>query len=172
MVEGQVREHPNCFGCGDLNPIGLGLDIRLEDGFLVTEFTPKEEHQGWPDIVHSGITTALLYEVLKNFPYHQGIVDHDEEHGAPVSPTCGHWRYRSYSIMADGAIWTRDEGLGVPPDEQGQLIAAGKATLVELSHDQLKRSEHFSAEETHNGLQLHRFPVLPLHLRVRYGGAP
>ena len=48
--------------------------MRMEDEHLVTELVPREDHQGWPGIVHGGIISTLLYEVLENLPYRQGTV--------------------------------------------------------------------------------------------------
>ena len=33
-----------------------------------------EHHQGWPGIVHGGIISSLLYEVMENWPYMNGTV--------------------------------------------------------------------------------------------------
>jgi hypothetical protein len=36
--------YPYCFGCGSANPKGLRLQHRTEGEYLVTEFTPQDEH--------------------------------------------------------------------------------------------------------------------------------
>ncbi|MCY3609929.1 MAG: hypothetical protein OXH51_00120, partial [Gemmatimonadetes bacterium] len=43
-----------CFVCGPENPIGLHLTFRLEGGACVSEFTPGENHQGYPGVIHGG----------------------------------------------------------------------------------------------------------------------
>ena len=55
----------NCFLCGMQNPIGLKLSF-YEDGEhrVFAEFTPGEEHQGYPGVLHGGITCALLDETI------------------------------------------------------------------------------------------------------------
>jgi acyl-coenzyme A thioesterase PaaI-like protein len=54
-----------CFICGLKNPIGLrGGFYELENGQLVGIFKPSPEHQGYPNILHGGITTALLDETI------------------------------------------------------------------------------------------------------------
>ena len=73
MTQAQVREFPHCFECGPQYPFGLKLELRLEGDELETEFVPGEEHGGWPGTVHGGIITGLLYEVMENLPYHQGV---------------------------------------------------------------------------------------------------
>ena len=70
----EPKQYPNCFGCGADNPIGLRLQYRRIGDAVVTEFTPGDEHEGWPDIVHGGIITTLLYEVMENFAYRNGTV--------------------------------------------------------------------------------------------------
>lgn len=53
-----------CFVCGLENPIGLRL-LFEEDGERVwAKFTPREEHQGFPGILHGGLVCALLDEVM------------------------------------------------------------------------------------------------------------
>jgi uncharacterized protein (TIGR00369 family) len=63
-----MKKQPNsqmCFVCGLENPIGLKMAFYEDDeGRVVAEFSPGDEHQGYPGVVHGGIVTALLDEVL------------------------------------------------------------------------------------------------------------
>ncbi len=63
-----MKKQPNsqmCFACGLENPIGLKMAFYQDDeGGVVAKFTPGDEHQGYPGVVHGGIVTALLDEVL------------------------------------------------------------------------------------------------------------
>ena len=63
-----MKKQPNsqmCFVCGLENPIGLKMAFYEDDeGRVVAEFTPGDEHQGFPGMVHGGIVTSLLDEVL------------------------------------------------------------------------------------------------------------
>ncbi len=61
-----------CFVCGPDNPIGLHLVFRLEGGECRSEFTPNENHQGYPGIVHGGMIYAALDDVMANWLYLQG----------------------------------------------------------------------------------------------------
>ena len=59
-----VREDHWCFGCGRQNPIGLKLTF-YEDGEQVwAPWTPRHEHQGYEGIVHGGLITTVLDEVM------------------------------------------------------------------------------------------------------------
>jgi len=63
----------NCFVCGSRNPIGLGIDFRLVDGWCLAEFTPDQNHIGWDTVVHGGILFAALDDVMANWLYLQGL---------------------------------------------------------------------------------------------------
>ena len=59
-----VREDHWCFGCGRQNPIGLKLSF-YEDGEQVwAPWTPAREHQGYEGIVHGGLISTVLDEVM------------------------------------------------------------------------------------------------------------
>lgn len=59
----QIR-NDQCFVCGKDNPIGLHLEFRNEDWISTTEFIPKSEHQGYPGILHGGLLTSMLDEIM------------------------------------------------------------------------------------------------------------
>jgi len=61
-----------CFVCGPTNPIGLQLKFRIEDDRCVAEFTPDENHVGYPGVVHGGILFSALDDVMANWLYLQG----------------------------------------------------------------------------------------------------
>lgn len=63
----------NCFGCGRSNPFGLQLYFEALDGRVEAEFTPEQKHQGFPGIVHGGITATLLDEAMGWASYASGI---------------------------------------------------------------------------------------------------
>jgi acyl-coenzyme A thioesterase PaaI-like protein len=53
-----------CFVCGRDNPIGLRLQFDFDGERAWTRFTPDESHQGYPGILHGGLTSAILDEVI------------------------------------------------------------------------------------------------------------
>ncbi len=55
----------NCFICGLSN--GMGLKTRFyetEEKELIAVFTPKPEHQSYPDTLHGGVSSAILDETI------------------------------------------------------------------------------------------------------------
>jgi uncharacterized protein (TIGR00369 family) len=63
-----MHKQPNsryCFLCGLENPIGLQLGFYEDEANrVVVHFTPCEEHQGYPGVLHGGIACALLDETI------------------------------------------------------------------------------------------------------------
>jgi uncharacterized protein (TIGR00369 family) len=53
-----------CFVCGRDNPIGLHLTFYVDGEQVKATFTPQAEHQGWPGVLHGGITSAILDETV------------------------------------------------------------------------------------------------------------
>jgi acyl-coenzyme A thioesterase PaaI-like protein len=53
-----------CFVCGLENPIGLKVIFEEEGKRVWAKFTPREEHQGFPGILHGGLSGTLLDEVM------------------------------------------------------------------------------------------------------------
>lgn len=61
-----------CFACGINNPIGLKLKFREEADTYITNFTAGTEHQSYDGIVHGGIISTLLDEVMTGYIYAKG----------------------------------------------------------------------------------------------------
>lgn len=64
-----------CFGCGRLNPSGLHLHFfPLEEGEGVwAPFTPAREQEGYMGMVHGGIISTVLDEVMAWSLYRRDI---------------------------------------------------------------------------------------------------
>jgi uncharacterized protein (TIGR00369 family) len=63
-----------CFVCGERNPFGLKLSFRRsERGTALTEFTPSQEYQGYRGIVHGGIISTILDEIMIQAALDEGI---------------------------------------------------------------------------------------------------
>jgi acyl-coenzyme A thioesterase PaaI-like protein len=55
----------HCFACGDANPIGMHLDdIRREGDEVHATLHPRPEYQGYPGVLHGGLSATALDEVM------------------------------------------------------------------------------------------------------------
>ena len=59
----RIRPH-NCFACGELNEIGLHLQLNLEPERCWTELVMPSRFEGWEGIIHGGILCTILDEVM------------------------------------------------------------------------------------------------------------
>ena len=53
-----------CFACSPRNPIGLKLEFEYEGDICRTTFVAGPEHQGWNGVMHGGLVTTILDEVM------------------------------------------------------------------------------------------------------------
>lgn len=58
-----------CFACGEKNPIGMHLKFMINDNYIETRYIFPKEMQGYKDIVHGGMISLLLDEVMVNLPW-------------------------------------------------------------------------------------------------------
>ena len=55
----------HCFACGEDNPIGMHLDdIRREGDEVRATLHPRPEYQGYPGVLHGGLSATALDEVM------------------------------------------------------------------------------------------------------------
>lgn len=71
----KIISYRGCFICGQDNPTGLRLDFYFdrERKMAWTEFTPGREHEGYRDLLHGGIISSLLDEVMAKAVLAEGI---------------------------------------------------------------------------------------------------
>jgi len=62
-----------CFVCGKENPIGLQLTFIEKDESYITTFTAGPQHQGYDGIMHGGLVSTILDEVMARYLYAQGF---------------------------------------------------------------------------------------------------
>lgn len=68
-----MSENQWCFACGPCNPIGLKLSFQEENNSYKTSFIPGPEHQGYDGIMHGGLISTLLDEVMARYLYAKGL---------------------------------------------------------------------------------------------------
>ncbi len=62
-----------CFACGPQNPFGLKLVFAEEENTYISNFTGQAEHQGYDGIMHGGIVSTLLDEIMARYLYAKGM---------------------------------------------------------------------------------------------------
>lgn len=63
-----------CFACGENNPQGLKLKFKLDGEKVSTVFVPAEVHQGYPGILHGGITSTVLDDIMSRCVNNLGLI--------------------------------------------------------------------------------------------------
>jgi acyl-coenzyme A thioesterase PaaI-like protein len=119
-----------CFGCGQKNPHGLKLKFSWDGRNARTEFTPQEYHQGWKDLLHGGVLTAVMDEAMGYAAYYEhipcvsGIIEvrlrEPARIGEPLIVTASVTR-RARRLAETEARLTRQDGT---------LVAEAKATQI------------------------------------------
>jgi acyl-coenzyme A thioesterase PaaI-like protein len=59
-----IKRYSNCFVCGDKNRCGLKVDFFDREGVAEAEYKASSDFEGYKDILHGGIISALLDEVM------------------------------------------------------------------------------------------------------------
>ncbi len=59
-----IKRYSNCFVCGDKSQCGLKVDFFDEQGVAKAEYKASSDFEGYKDILHGGIISALLDEVM------------------------------------------------------------------------------------------------------------
>jgi len=127
----------HCFACGVENPIGLKLKFyQTADDEVTADFTAPEEYQGYPGILHGGVTATILDEAVgraymgvdprnSNFMYTAELkVKYKKKVpvGQPLKIVGKQVRRMRWTAEAKGAIYDMD----------GTLLAEASAILVDL----------------------------------------
>jgi uncharacterized protein (TIGR00369 family) len=53
-----------CFGCGPVNPYGLKMKFYSDEKVVVSWVTVPEHLCGWDNLVHGGVITTILDEIM------------------------------------------------------------------------------------------------------------
>lgn len=139
------RDDHHCFGCGQLNPYGLKLSFYPlatgEEG-VWTPWTPARVHEGFTGIVHGGIITTVLDEVMAWALYQRQIwavtgrinvsFRRPVEVGVPLRAIGRVMADRGRLLDLAGELRRVDDG---------QLLASATATFARVPDDQAKEWE-------------------------------
>ena len=68
-----LRDDRVCFGCGELNPIGLKMRFVKTPEGVEAVFVPQKNHQGYADLLHGGLMSLILDEAMVNAVWLSGV---------------------------------------------------------------------------------------------------
>jgi acyl-coenzyme A thioesterase PaaI-like protein len=125
-----------CFACGGKNPLGLHLDFYLDGDAFCTRAMPKPHWQGFAGVVHGGILSTIIDDLMSNHLFRvQGVwtatADLTLRFRRPV-PLDQELLFTSRVESQHGKIWTLS-GVCVTaaePDAQPLTTAAGRFVEV------------------------------------------
>jgi acyl-coenzyme A thioesterase PaaI-like protein len=134
-------DYQRCYACGQNNPYGLQMLFRLDGDTIVSDFQPREEHQGFPGIIHGGIIATIFDEALNRTSM---LADQ------PAWSMTGRLevRYRRYvpygPLLRVRARLTTQRGRMLQAhatltyaDDENMLLAEGQGSFMGLKQEQL-----------------------------------
>lgn len=127
-----LKRYSQCFVCGDKNPIGLNVEFYRKEGKVVGEYIAQDRFQGYKNILHGGILSALLDEVMIKSILAQNILTLTCEIkvrfkkpvkiGQRLSLEGKQTEYKGRILLAEGSI--RDENGEVVATAEGKFFRA------------------------------------------------
>lgn len=127
-----------CFCCGVENPLGLALAIDGSPSRVETRFVFKELHVGFPNVVHGGLISTVLDEIMAwgcgtatgRFAYCAELTVRFLAPCAPGRP-----------VVAIGTVTENRRGRifecrGELRDDDGKLLAEGSGKYIPLPREQ------------------------------------
>lgn len=129
-----------CFVCGRDNPIGFHLQFFADDdGCVHANYTPREEHQGFPGVMHGGLVTALLDEIIGRTAIASDLwcmtAKLEVRFKKPV-PVGAPFALKGEITKHDGRVL---EGRGEIRLEDGSLAAEAHGTYLRIPDEQLEQ---------------------------------
>jgi acyl-coenzyme A thioesterase PaaI-like protein len=120
-----------CYGCGNDNPISLGLEFSRVDDVCVATFVPRAHHRGVPGFLHGGVAATVLDETMASLGF---MLD-----GIHCVTATLELKYRKPVALTDSSLrieaW-RDAGSGKPRRRHtvhGRLLLADGVVAVEAT---------------------------------------
>jgi len=124
-----------CFVCGKNNPRGFKIEVRYSEMELAaeTELAIPREYQGWADVIHGGILSTLLDELMAHAVWHfagPGLtLSLEVRFHAPLKP--------DEPILVRGVLHTQNGSRRLAEGEiirlaDGTRVASGKSRFLLL----------------------------------------
>ena len=136
-----IQRYRHCFVCGDNNENGLKIDFYYSDGKARAEYVPARNFEGYKDILHGGILSTLLDEVMIKSILANGLLTVTSQIevkfkapaqiGKKIILEGKIKENRARLILAEGKAFTQD----------GEIIAISKGTYFKVKGQMKKQLE-------------------------------
>ncbi|OGF46120.1 MAG: hypothetical protein A2452_00160 [Candidatus Firestonebacteria bacterium RIFOXYC2_FULL_39_67] len=134
------RDDHFCFACGKNNHDGLKLDFKVEGEKIFTEYTFPKKFQGYSNVVHGGMLSLVLDEVMVNLPW--------KKYNSPVVSAELNIRLRNPAMVGEKIVFSAEiekevrniifvKGSAV--SESGELIATSTAKCIKVDLETLEK---------------------------------
>jgi acyl-coenzyme A thioesterase PaaI-like protein len=141
MELNDTTDYQLCFACGLRNPYGLHMTFRLDEGTIYCDFQPRQEHQGFPGVMHGGIVAAVLDEALNRTSLlgeqpawtMTGRLDVRYRHNVPYGPLL---RVRARPGVQRQRLW-QATGVLTLADDESAVLAEAQGTFMALPQEAL-----------------------------------
>jgi uncharacterized protein (TIGR00369 family) len=60
----KLYRYKKCIVCGNENPIGFNIEFKEKDGCVYGKVNPGQHFEGYSEVIHGGILSTLLDEVM------------------------------------------------------------------------------------------------------------
>ena len=136
-----IRRYSNCFVCGNKNEYGLKVDFFYDKGLSRAEYVAGEKFQGYKDILHGGIISALLDEVMIKAVIARGILAVTAEIQVKfIKPV-----RIGEKLLLEGKITGEQKKIftaeGTVSNAKGEMVAAGKGKFFKVTENMHKLLE-------------------------------
>jgi len=121
-----------CFVCGKENPIGLHLVFTEKEDSYSTTFTARPEHQSYDGVMHGGLVSTILDEVMAGYLYAQGfnaVTARLEVRFRQPTPIGQEMTAMAKIVKKRGTMYELVAEITLP---DGTVTAEGKATVAVL----------------------------------------
>ena len=133
MAQTEVVKYPGCFVCGDENESGLKLKFLWDGTVCRTEFVAQERFCGYHRLLHGGIISTILDEVMIKAILAEGIVvvtvDLQVRYKAPV--------HTGEKLTFEAVVGHRNRRIftttGVALLQSGQIAAEANARYIQVT---------------------------------------
>lgn len=132
----EVVRYNNCFVCGEQNANGLKAKFYVrDDGSVVSDIVADARFQGYKDVLHGGIISSMMDEVMIKAVLAKGIFAVTAEMTVRFRRPVQTGQKISFTGTVTEKRGRIYKTVGTAVNEKGQEVASGTATYLEARGD-------------------------------------